>query len=156
MHISIITVGSRMPQWVEQAASDYLRRLPREWGLRVVEIAQARLGRQAVPALIQRDEAKRIRGQLPVGARTVALDVQGKSWSTAELARQLQAWQLDGRDVALLIGGPEGLDNSLLTQAEQRWSLSRLTFPHPLVRVILLEQLYRAWSILNNHPYHRA
>jgi 23S rRNA (pseudouridine1915-N3)-methyltransferase len=156
MRISIIAVGAKMPQWVEQACADYLRRLPREWSVRVVEVAQARLGRQATPALILQDEAGRICPQLPAAARVVALDVQGKAWSTAELAQQLQAWQMDGRDVALLIGGPEGLANEVLEQAEQRWSLSRLTFPHPLVRVMLLEQLYRGWSILNNHPYHRA
>ena len=156
MRVSIITVGVRMPNWVEQACAEYLRRLPREWHVQVTEVAQAQLGRQATPALILRDEAERILSQVPTGVRTVALDVRGKAWSTEELAQQLQVWQMDGRDVALLIGGPEGLAKNVLGQAEQRWSLSRLTFPHPLVRVMLVEQLYRAWSILNNHPYHRA
>ncbi|MCB1806641.1 MAG: 23S rRNA (pseudouridine(1915)-N(3))-methyltransferase RlmH [Candidatus Competibacteraceae bacterium] len=159
MHISIVAVGTRMPQWIQQGCADYLQRLPREWSVQLTEVAPARLGKQAPRASILRAEGERIRAQLrPNSAsalRHVALDVKGKAWSTAELARQLQVWQLDGRDVAILIGGPEGLDESLLGQAEQRWSLSPLTFPHPLVRVILLEQLYRAWSILQNHPYHR-
>lgn len=148
-----------MPPWVQQGCADYLQRLPREWGVQLLEVAPARLGKQAPRASILRAESERIRSQLRTNSATalrlVALDVKGKAWSTAELARQLQAWQLDGRDVTLLIGGPEGLDESVLGQSEQRWSLSPLTFPHPLVRVILLEQLYRAWSILQNHPYHR-
>jgi len=160
MRISIIAVGTRMPQWVQQACAEYVQRLPREWGVQIVEVMQARLGKQAPKARILSVEGEHVQAQLRTGfsgaVRKIALDVQGQAWSTAKLAQQLQAWQLDGRDVALLIGGSEGLEDSLLRQADQRWSLSQLTFPHPLVRVILLEQLYRAWSILQNHPYHRA
>ena len=160
MRISIVAVGTRMPQWVQQGCAEYIQRLPREWGVQIVEVMQARLGKQAPKERILSVERERVQTQLRTGfsgaVRKIALDVQGQAWSTVELARQLQSWQLDGRDVAVLIGGPEGLDNTVLGQAEQRWSLSRLTFPHPLVRVILLEQLYRAWSILQNHPYHRA
>jgi 23S rRNA (pseudouridine1915-N3)-methyltransferase len=90
------------------------------------------------------------------GDGVIALDVLGKAWSTEHLAEQIKSWQMSGRNMSLLIGGPDGLSEACLQRAEQRWSLSALTFPHPLVRVILAEQLYRAWSINNNHPYHRA
>lgn len=93
---------------------------------------------------------------IPKGARVVALDVKGKPWSTEGLSSNMEEWMQDGRDVALLVGGPDGLDPRCLQQAQQRWSLSPLTFPHPLVRVIIAEQLYRAHSIIKNHPYHRA
>lgn len=150
-----------MPSWVQQGCDDYLKRLPRDWQLQIREVAQARLGKQADAVSTRRDEANRILAALPdrnKSGRTqlIALDVQGRSYSTEKLAENLQDWQLDGRDIALLIGGPDGLDEGLLQQVEQRWSLSTLTLPHPLVRIILLEQLYRAWSILHNHPYHRA
>jgi 23S rRNA (pseudouridine1915-N3)-methyltransferase len=93
---------------------------------------------------------------LPGGARVIALDVDGKRWSTEQLGVSLGDWMREGRDLALLVGGPEGLAASCLQRADERWSLSPLTFPHPLVRVILAEQLYRAWTLLKGHPYHRA
>lgn len=104
--------------------------------------------------LIQQ-EGERMLGALPKGARVVALDVRGRPWSTQQLAGQLEAWMAGGRDVALLVGGPDGLAPECLERAEQTWSLSPLTLPHPLVRVVVAEQLYRAWSITQGHPYHR-
>jgi 23S rRNA (pseudouridine1915-N3)-methyltransferase len=98
----------------------------------------------------------RIERCIPKGSGVVALDGRGQAWSTEDLARQLALWMGEGRDRALLVGGPDGLADSLLARADQCWSLSRLTFPHPLVRVILAEQIYRAWSLLKGHPYHRA
>lgn len=92
---------------------------------------------------------------IPKGARVVALEVQGKSWSTAQLATRLETWMAEGRDVALLVGGPEGIEPSLSASADERWSLSALTLPHPLVRIVVAEQLYRAWSVTRGHPYHR-
>ena len=87
--------------------------------------------------------------------KVIALDVQGKNWSTEQLAQNLSDWRMDGRNISLLVGGPDGLAGECLQRAESRWSLSALTLPHPLVRIILMEQLYRAWSIISNHPYHR-
>jgi 23S rRNA (pseudouridine1915-N3)-methyltransferase len=92
---------------------------------------------------------------IPKGARVVALEVKGKPWSTEQLSQRLDAWLGEGRDIALLVGGPEGIEPSLSARADEKWSLSPLTLPHPLVRVLLAEQLYRAWSILKGHPYHR-
>jgi 23S rRNA (pseudouridine1915-N3)-methyltransferase len=103
-----------------------------------------------------RDEGERMLKAIPRGCRVLALDVRGKEWSTEQLTGKLDEWMAGGRDIALLVGGPEGLAESCLQRADGRWSLSPLTMPHPLVRVVLADQLYRAWSIMRNHPYHRA
>ncbi len=156
MKIHLIAVGERMPAWVQQGYEEYARRLPRECALRLVEIAPGRRGKNADTARAVQDESRRMLAAIPKGARVVALEVDGRPWSTEQLADRLQGWLGGGSDVALLVGGPEGLSDEARAAAGQQWSLSPLTLPHPLVRVILAEQLYRAWSILNNHPYHRA
>lgn len=145
-----------MPDWVQQGCSEYLKRLPREWMVQLQELTQARLGKNPPPSKVLSDEASRIQAALNPAARLIALDVKGQSFSTEQLSQQVQNWQQDGRDIELMIGGPEGLEQTLLDHAEQRWSLSCLTLPHPLVRIVVLEQLYRVWSLLHNHPYHRA
>lgn len=145
-----------MPAWVQQGYAEYARRLPPECALRLVEIPAGRRGRNADVARILRDEAERQVTAIPRGALVIALEVDGRDWSTEQLSRELDGWLHGGRDVALLVGGPEGLGEAARGAATQRWSLSPLTLPHPLVRVLLAEQLYRAWSLLNNHPYHRA
>lgn len=145
-----------MPGWVEDGYRDYARRLPTECALHLIEIAPGRRGRKADIARILRDEAERLLKAVPRGADLVALEVAGQCWSTEQLADRLAQWMGSGRDLALLVGGPEGLDASVRSAAAQHWSLSPLTLPHPLVRVVVAEQLYRAWSILHNHPYHRA
>ncbi len=156
MRIHLIAVGERMPGWVQQGFDDYARRLPPECALRLTEIAARRRGKNADVARIRRDESLELLAAVPKGAHVVALEVGGQRWSTAQLAAQLEGWMADGRDLALLVGGPDGLSDAARDAAERHWSLSPLTLPHPLVRVILAEQLYRAWSILRNHPYHRA
>ena len=156
MKIHLIAVGERMPAWVQQGYEEYARRLPRECALRLVEIAPGRRGKNADTARAVQDEGRRLLAAIPKGARVIALEVDGRPWSTEQLADQLRSWLGGGSDIALLVGGPEGLSDEARAAAGQRWSLSPLTLPHPLVRVILAEQLYRAWSILNNHPYHRA
>lgn len=156
MHIHLIAVGGRMPDWVEAGYGDYARRLPRECALRLVEIAPGRRGRNADIARIVRDEGERMLAAIPRDCHVVALEVGGRAWSTPQLAAQLEDWMRNGRDVALLVGGPEGLDDACRARADQRWSLSALTLPHPLVRVVLAEALYRAWSVLSGHPYHRG
>ena len=160
MRIRLLSVGRRMPGWVNEGFAEYAKRLPAECALELVEIEPGRRGRGNASAAdldrIRRDEGERLLKALPDGALAVALDVRGRPWSTEQLAGQLTGWLGGGRDVALLVGGPDGLADTCLARAEQRWSLSPLTFPHPLVRVILAEQLYRAWSITKGHPYHRA
>jgi 23S rRNA (pseudouridine1915-N3)-methyltransferase len=142
-----------MPAWVQQGADEYQKRLPRQWQFKVRETAQANL---ATAALNKAKEAELLNALLPDKGHVVALDNRGKAWSTQDLCVQLQLWQELGKPVSLLVGGPDGLSDELVAQSDQQWSLSPLTFPHPLVRVIVVEQLYRAHSMLINHPYHRA
>ncbi|NKN34405.1 23S rRNA (pseudouridine(1915)-N(3))-methyltransferase RlmH [Marichromatium bheemlicum] len=156
MRIQLISVGRRMPDWVEQGYAEYARRLPPECALQLHEIEPARRVKNGSVARYKDEEAERIFKAIPKGAAVIALDGSGEAWSTERLAQTLEDWLADGRDRALLVGGPDGLDPRCLARAEQRWSLSRLTFPHPLVRVILAEQLYRAWSLTRGHPYHRG
>jgi 23S rRNA (pseudouridine1915-N3)-methyltransferase len=156
MQIHLIAVGVRMPAWVQQGYTEFARRLPPEMQLRLVEIPPGRRGKGADLKRAMREEGERMLKAIPKGARVLALDVRGKGWSTEQLAEQLRRWLADGRDLALLVGGPEGLASPCLGAAKGRWSLSPLTLPHPLVRVVLAEQLYRAWSILAGHPYHRG
>jgi 23S rRNA (pseudouridine1915-N3)-methyltransferase len=156
MNIHLIAVGKRMPDWVEQGYAEYAKRLPPECRLNLVEIAPAkRAKRPDIPRLL-RDEGQRLLAAIPKGCRVLALEVKGKAWSTEQLAGHLANWLQQGSDLALLVGGPDGLDPSCREAADTLWSLSPLTLPHPLVRVLLAEQLYRAWTLLQNHPYHRA
>ncbi len=144
-----------MPSWVQQGYDDYAKRLPRECELVLKEISPGKRGKNTDLARIVKEEGERMIAALPTNAHVVTLDIPGKAWTTAELAEAMQGWRENGRSVALLVGGPEGLADSVKTLASQSWSLSPLTFPHPLVRIVVAEQLYRAWSILTNHPYHR-
>ena len=155
MKLRIVAVGQKPPDWVVAGFSDYARRLPRELTLRLVEIPVA--PRKQLPIeRARRQEGERILEQLAPRDWVVALDVAGAVYATEGLAQKFAAWQLQGRDVAFLIGGPDGLDPACLERADERFSLSALTFPHGLVRVMLAEQLYRAWTLHSGHPYHRA
>ncbi|MEZ5524525.1 MAG: 23S rRNA (pseudouridine(1915)-N(3))-methyltransferase RlmH [Pseudomonadales bacterium] len=156
MRIRLICVGTKMPAWVTSGFQEYAKRLPPDLRIELVEIPPGHRGKGADVKRAIEKESKQILSLLGKDERVVALDVQGRNWSTEQLAEKLSDWQMGGRNVALLVGGPDGLSDECLSLAEQRWSLSNLTFPHPLVRVILAEQVYRAWSLLNNHPYHRA
>jgi 23S rRNA (pseudouridine1915-N3)-methyltransferase len=156
MKIHLVAIGEKMPAWVLAGYDEYARRLPRECSLVLRELPLATRGKTGDPLKWKREEAELIRAALPKGAYLVALDVLGKAWDTPELSRRIGTWMQEHSDVVLLVGGPDGLDEALLGEAHARWSLSALTFPHPLVRVLLAEQIYRAWSLLNNHPYHRA
>ena len=156
MNIRLIAVGGKMPDWVQKGYEEYAKRLPAECALSLTEISAGRRGKNADLARILNDEAQRMLATIPKAATVVALEVDGRAWSTERLADQLQDWMNAGQDLALLIGGPDGLGDAARAKAVQCWSLSPLTLPHPLVRVIVAEQLYRAWSILRGHPYHRA
>ena len=144
-----------MPAWVTTAFEEYTKRMPRECAVELKEIAPAHRSKSGKADKYKADEAKRILAAMPKGAHLVALDERGKPWTTRALSQQLDGWMGQGQDVALIVGGPDGLDRSLMQQAQQKWSLSPLTLPHPMVRVLLAEQLYRAWTILQGHPYHR-
>lgn len=156
MQIHLIAVGSKMPRWVTEGYEEFARRLPAECRLRLVEIAAGKRGKNADVVRLTQEEGEKMLAAIPKGAHVVALEVGGKDWSTEQLSTQLDSWLHGGCDLALLVGGPEGLAPSCRARADQLWSLSRLTYPHPLVRVVAAEQLYRAWSLLKGHPYHRA
>ncbi len=145
-----------MPRWVQDGYQEYARRLPSECALKLHEISAKHRGKNADIARITRDEGQAMLNTIPKSSRVIALEVKGKNWSTEDLSSQLSNWMSEGRDVSLLVGGPEGLAPECRQRADQLWSLSPLTLPHPLVRVVVAEQLYRAWTILHNHPYHRS
>lgn len=156
MRIRLIAVGRRMPKWVVAAYDDYARRLPHECRLELVEITPGTRKGQADAARAIAEEDTRIVKAIAPDSDVVALTVDGQAWSTDGLAGDLRHWMGDGRDRALLIGGPDGLGPRALAAAHRQRSLSALTLPHPLVRVIVAEQLFRAHSILIGHPYHRG
>ena len=156
MRIYLIAVGARMPAWVKAGFHEYAVRFPRECQLELLEIPAGKRGKQVVLERLLREEGARILAAVPKGARLMALDVGGRQWDTEQLAGELARWLQEGRDLALMIGGPDGLDSACRARAESAWSLSRLTLPHALVRIIVAEQLYRAWSLLHQHPYHRG
>jgi 23S rRNA (pseudouridine1915-N3)-methyltransferase len=155
MRILLIAVGTRMPDWVVRGYEEYARRMPAECSLQLVEIPSGKRSKGADLSRITQLEGEQTLAAIPRGAKVIALDVRGRAWSTEELAKPMESWRQDGRDVALLVGGPEGLAPECQDQAEQSWSLSNMTLPHPIVRIVVAEQLYRAWSILSHHPYHR-
>ncbi|MEC7642922.1 23S rRNA (pseudouridine(1915)-N(3))-methyltransferase RlmH [Idiomarina sp.] len=155
MQIQMLAVGNKMPAWVNSGFEEYQKRFPRDMSLDLIEITPQKRGKKAELEKIKNQEGEALLAATPKGNRIVTLEVHGRPWTTPQLAKQMAGWQMDGRNVSLLIGGPEGLSDACLAAAEQRWSLSPLTLPHPIVRVIVAESLYRAWSLNNNHPYHR-
>lgn len=155
MKIQLIAVGTKMPDWVERGYQEYARRFPKDCSLELVEIPAGKRGKHADIRRILEKEGEQTMAAVGRGNRIVTLEVTGKPWTTPQLAKQLDRWKMDGRDISLLIGGPEGLAPQCIEASEQRWSLSNLTLPHPLVRIIVAETLYRAWSVTANHPYHR-
>lgn len=155
MRLRLIAVGSRMPRWVEDGWQEYSKRLPAELPLELVEIPLHTRGKNADVARLMRQEGEAMLGKVQPGEKIVTLEVTGKPWSTEQLASELERWRLDARTVNLMVGGPEGLAHEVCARSEQRWSLSPLTLPHPLVRILIGEQIYRAWTLLSGHPYHK-
>jgi len=154
MKLLVLAVGQRQPAWADAAWADFAKRFPPEMRLELKALkAEPRSGRSAAQCMAA--EAQRIDAACPKGVRRVVLDEHGSSVSTQQLADRLSAWRGEGRDVALLIGGPDGLDPSLKVGADETLRLSDLTLPHAFVRVLLAEALYRAWTLLQGHPYHR-
>lgn len=155
MRLRIIAIGTKMPDWVEAGCNEYLKRLPSELNLEIVELPLGQRGKGAdINRAISREGEAMLKA---IGEQdhVIALDVLGKPWSTEKLAEQLQNWQLSGDNFSLLVGGPDGLAPACLKRANSKWSLSALTLPHPLVRILLVEQIYRAGTINSGHPYHR-
>jgi len=155
MQIHLIAVGQRLDDWVNQGFTEFARRLPPECRINLVEIAPNKRTKNSDMSRVIEEEGERLLAAVPARSHVIALDANGKQWSTPQLAEQLDYWLGDGRDMTLLVGGPDGLSERCKSVAESHWSLSRLTLPHPLVRVLIAEQIYRAWSILKGHPYHR-
>jgi 23S rRNA (pseudouridine1915-N3)-methyltransferase len=155
MKLKILTIGQKMPGWVTAGYQEYAKRMPRECSLELLELAPAKRTKQSNISKVVEEEGKRLLAAIKQGDYVVALEVKGKGWSTSDLAKKLESWQGSQPTIVFIIGGPDGLSDSCLKRANEQWCLSNLTFPHPLVRVILAEQLYRGWSLMNNHPYHR-
>ena len=156
MQLEIVAIGKKMPGWVDEAFEEYQRRFPRNLPIKLKALEASRRTATVDKQRGRQVESDQLIAAVGAGSRIVCLDEGGKSWSTAQLSKQLADWMQDGRSVSLLIGGADGMTKECLQRADQRWSLSALTLPHPMVRVILIEQLYRAWSMLQNMPYHRA
>lgn len=155
MKIHLISVSQKPPRWVVEGFDDYIKRLPPHLQPILHDIPAKKRGKNAVIAKLMQQEEQAILAAIPKHSRVIALAVQGQAWDTPQLSAQLASWQQESRDIYLIIGGPEGLTANLLKRADTLWSLSKLTFPHTLVRVLLAEQLYRAYSLLQGHPYHR-
>ncbi|MCZ2723375.1 23S rRNA (pseudouridine(1915)-N(3))-methyltransferase RlmH [Marinomonas sp. 15G1-11] len=155
MRIRLIAVGTKMPKWIQEGFADYTKRLPKDFSLELVEIPMAPRGKNADIAKAIRKEGDAMLDAISANEKVIAMEVLGKEWSTEQLADQAQEWRMEGSNLCLLIGGPDGLDPRCTAKADKCWSLSKLTLPHPIVRVILAEQIYRAWTLMNNHPYHR-
>ena len=156
MKLLIIAVGARMPDWVETAWSDYAKRLPAEWAVTLKEIKPEARTTGKTPQQMMAAEARRIEAALPEGCLRVALDEHGRDYTSQKFAEVVRTWQDNSQTIAIIIGGPDGLVPELKSSCHMLLRLSSMTMPHPLVRVVLVEQIYRAWSILVNHPYHRA
>ena len=154
MRLLVVAVGQRVPDWAQAAWDDYAKRFPPEAKLEIKAVKTEPRGSKTLATLLAA-ERERIEAAIPKGARVVALDERGTPLTTVALAQKLKAWPLENDVVALVIGGPDGLDPGFKQAAHERIRLSDLTLPHAMVRVLLVEQLYRAWSINANHPYHR-
>jgi len=155
MKIQLIAIGTKMPAWVEKGYHEYARRLPKEFKLELIEISAGKRGKNADIPRILKKEGELMLAAIHPGNKIVILDVTGHAWNTAQLSHTIKKWQLEACNISLLIGGPEGLSPQCIARSDLRWSLSKLTLPHTLVRIIVAESLYRAYTLTINHPYHR-
>lgn len=156
MHLRLIAVGERQPAWVEEAFKDYAARLPKAWKFHLDTISTAKRPKSGATKQAMEAEGKSILDQIRPTDNVIVLDERGKSLSTVQLEQQLAGWLAGGRDLCFVIGGPDGLTRDVKDRADATYSLSKLTLPHGMVRVLLAEQLFRAWSMSANHPYHRT
>ena len=154
MHIRLIAVGDRQPAWVDEGFAQYVQRLPRQWRFRLQAISSGQRSKQQSTSAIE-SEGRKILAEIKDAEYVIALDERGTQFTSVELGQKLNVWQTGGRDLTFVIGGPDGLAANCLKRANLSWSLSRLTLPHGLARVLFAEQLYRAWTLSTGHPYHR-
>lgn len=155
MHIRLLAVGDRQPSWVDTAFAEYTARLPRQWQFGLETIATADRRKTADPARARDSEAMTLLRKLKAAEQVVLLDEKGRQFTSRELSTRVNDWQIAGADLAFVIGGPDGVSDAVRERADLTWSLSSLTLPHGLARVLFAEQLYRAWSLTTGHPYHR-
>jgi 23S rRNA (pseudouridine1915-N3)-methyltransferase len=155
MKLFVVAVGQRQPPWADAAWADFAKRFPPDLRIELKAVKAEPRGSGKTPEQMMTAEAQRLDAAVPRGARRIALDERGERIATAQVAQRIDAWRLDGRDVAFLIGGPDGLSAALKEGADERWRLSDLTLPHAFARVLLAEALYRAWTVTTGHPYHR-
>ncbi|MCK5431391.1 MAG: 23S rRNA (pseudouridine(1915)-N(3))-methyltransferase RlmH [Gammaproteobacteria bacterium] len=155
MKVHIIAVGKKMPEWVNNGFLEFSKRMPPELQINLVEITPSVRNKTTPIEKNIKEEGKRIQSAIPSNSRLIVLDEKGKKFSSIELSKKMEEWFPQGQDIAIVIGGADGIDDRIKQQANESWSLSSFTLPHALVRVVVAEQLYRAWSILKGHPYHR-
>jgi 23S rRNA (pseudouridine1915-N3)-methyltransferase len=155
MKIRLLAVGQKMPKWVQETFNDYNQRLNKAQQIELIEIPPVHRNKSSNATKAKQIEGKNLLSAIKAGEKLILLDEHGKNISTKYLAQTIQNWQLEGHDIAIVIGGADGVSDEVKQKAFAKWSLSQLTFPHPLVRVIVIEQIYRAYSIIANHPYHR-
>ncbi len=156
MQIHMLAIGKKMPDWIDTGFKEYQRRLKTTMPLNLIELATTRKSNSQDSKTVIREEGEKLLASIPDGSWVIALDENGKQWDSKGLANQLEKWGGHSSNIALMIGGADGLDKACLDRADQTWSLSPLTLPHAMVRVVVAEQIYRAWSLNNNHPYHRS
>lgn len=155
MRLQIIAVGARQPSWINDGVKNFTRRMPRECPVEITEIPAGQRIKSGTPARAVAAESEKILKAVADSAMVIALHEKGTPWSTRELATEFNRWRLEYDQVALIIGGPDGLASDCLKRADRHWSLSSLTLPHGLVRILVAEQLYRVWTVIQGHPYHR-
>lgn len=156
MHVRLIAVGGRQPSWVDEAFSTYALRLPRQWKFRLDTVATVRRRKNSDADAAIEAEGQRVLDMVKTAEQVVVLDERGIELSSTGFSAKLSSWQAAGKDLVFIIGGPDGVSKALAARADFRWSLSRLTLPHGLARVLFAEQLYRAWTVATEHPYHRG
>jgi 23S rRNA (pseudouridine1915-N3)-methyltransferase len=155
LNIHMVVIGDKMPAWVDQGVEEYQKRIRGRMALNLLQVAALKRGKNADIERIVAEEDRKLIAAIPPGCRTIALDRSGKSISTPGMVERFEQWLQDGEQIAMLVGGPEGLSSALIAEADETWSLSALTFAHPVVRVVLAEQVYRCYSVLEGLPYHR-
>ncbi len=155
MKIHLIAVGKKMPEWVNIGYSEFSKRMPPELQIKLIEITPSVRNKTTPIEKNIKEEGERIQSAIPSNSRLIVLDEKGKNFSSVDLSKKMESWLPMGQDISIVIGGADGVDNVIKQQAVEKWSLSSLTLPHALVRVVVAEQLYRGWSILKGHPYHR-
>jgi len=155
MQFDLIAIGKRMPAWVDSAFTEYSKRLPKKMNFNLIEITSAVRSKNTNSEQLKKIEEKKINASIANNSLVIVLDEKGKSISSRELSIKLQTWIDNQQHVSILIGGTDGLSSSIKNKADVIWCLSKMTFPHSLVRIVIIEQIYRAWSIINRHPYHR-